>query len=772
MQSMRQDLTLKAVSPDDVPTILPIANHVFLSDHYCHTPEDQYISLQVAKFSQPVMYPVLFEPGIPKDKMLLPDDLRDCYAFDGKNKLKCSVRAIQEERWINASQLTLAIQKIHGPQSDLLKIDANKLSEAVRDAIFLFNQNFPLVAGQVIVVPFYKNRLDLRVGNIVTEMTLVKSKQKMTVRLAEFTNINFDNELPKQIFLSDSHTSGLTSVMSDIPVSFFDKGVGGNGAVISRLIRTVFLTRSMTPAMLKAYGITKHAKGAILYGPPGTGKTLIAKRIGELFTKEAVKLIEGPALKNRFYGQTQQNLADLFSDARYNPERLFVYLFDEIDALFPVRGSDSSVTTSTNNDLVSRMLSIIDGLLEMNNVVIIGTSNRLELIDPAILRAGRLAEHIYVGLPNESDRLDILRVHTNDMQDTLAPDVNLVEIAHLTKNYTGADLANLISEARTYAVAKNYAECDGSLSLRKEVTSIDQVEKVSQQYLLRAVNAFKSHFSTDDECLASDAGSFVMYDTSIKSTLLGLSQPLSCLKSGDGLRQLNVLIHGASGTGKSSLAIELARSTGFPYLQLVNAEKMQKIPVNKRSDYLADFFARAYQSVEPSVIILDDLEDIIESSADGSTYNNQLRLMLSQCLRKSATQHHKLLVIATALDIGFIECLRLDSYFDERASLLPLRLDLRDPRQCGETIRLLAESVGLKSIKPLRGPNLSAVIEITIKALLYQLQKYQARMSMTPILDMSDFIKSLPQLTVATQVKEVFAVSHESKAVKPSLFAP
>jgi vesicle-fusing ATPase len=153
----------------------------------------------------------------------------------------------------------------------------------------------------------------------------------------------------------------------------------------------------------------KHVKGMLLYGPPGTGKTLIARQIAKALDCEKPKIVNGPEIFDKYVGGAEKKIRELFADARADQDEnedesnLHVIIFDEIDAICRTRGSTSG-GTGVHETVVNQLLSMMDGVDALNNVLIIGMTNRKDMIDPAILRPGRLEIHLEIGLPDERGR--------------------------------------------------------------------------------------------------------------------------------------------------------------------------------------------------------------------------------------------------------------------------------------------------------------------------------------------------------------------------------
>jgi transitional endoplasmic reticulum ATPase len=191
-------------------------------------------------------------------------------------------------------------------------------------------------------------------------------------------------------------------------------------------------------------------KGILLYGPPGTGKTLLAKAVATEAEANFIN-VKGPELLNKWVGESEKAVRETFRKARQAAP--CIIFMDEIDSIAPVRGygGDSHVTER----VISQLLTEMDGLESLHNVVVIAATNRPDMIDPALLRPGRFDRLVAVGIPDLETRKGILRVHTK--KKPLADDIDLDEIAHRTDGYTGADLAAIVNEAAMMAIREAVA---------------------------------------------------------------------------------------------------------------------------------------------------------------------------------------------------------------------------------------------------------------------------------------------------------------------------
>lgn len=221
----------------------------------------------------------------------------------------------------------------------------------------------------------------------------------------------------------------------------------------------------------------KPPKGILLYGPPGTGKTMLAKAVATESEANFIS-VKGPEFLNKWVGESEKAVRETFRKARQaSPCVIFM---DEIDSLVPTRGTggDSNVTER----VVSQMLTEMDGLEPMNNIVIIAATNRPELIDPALLRPGRFDKSIFVGAPDETSRESIFKIQTKGKP--LAEDVDLHAIAGLTEGYTGADISAVVNEAIMASVRKLVA--GGKMPTDEEIAEC----KVTHQEFVDAIEKF------------------------------------------------------------------------------------------------------------------------------------------------------------------------------------------------------------------------------------------------------------------------------------------
>jgi transitional endoplasmic reticulum ATPase len=269
------------------------------------------------------------------------------------------------------------------------------------------------------------NIMGRRVNLIVTKLM----PRAEAVIINSRTKIEFTDKAPK-------HKSSITQV------SYED--IGGLTREIAK-VREMIELPLKHPELFERLGV-EAPKGVLLHGPPGTGKTLLAKAVATE-TNASFYHIGGPEIMSKFYGQSEENLRDVFSDAHENaPSIIFI---DEIDSIAPKR---EEVSGDVEKRIVSQLLTIMDGLESRGKIVVIGATNRINAIDPALRRPGRFDREIELGLPDRNGRCQILQIHTRGMPLEIA--VNLEDLADRTHGFVGADLEALAKEAAMGALRR------------------------------------------------------------------------------------------------------------------------------------------------------------------------------------------------------------------------------------------------------------------------------------------------------------------------------
>ncbi|CAM6128015.1 unnamed protein product [Calypogeia fissa] len=353
-------------------------------------------------------------------------------------------------------------------------------------------------------------------------------------------------------------------------------GIGGLDDEFEDIFRRAFASRLFPQDVINNLGI-KHVKGMLLWGPPGTGKTLIARQIGKMLNGKKPKIVNGPEILGKWLGESEQNVRELFQDAENDQKflgdesELHVIIFDEIDAICRARGVGMPDAGSRVNDsIVNQLLTKIDGVESLNNILVIGMTNRKDLLDEALLRPGRLEVHIEIGLPDEKGRGQILQIHSSKMKQSsfLSDDVNLVHLAARTRNFSGAELEGLVRCAASFALSRqvDLDDLDKAMGRNIKVTSTD-----FERALDEIIPAFGAASATLKRCRVNSMLDCGPWNAHVQVTGKILVDEV---KSSEHTPLLSCLLEGPCGSGKTALAATIALESGFPFKKMISAERM------------------------------------------------------------------------------------------------------------------------------------------------------------------------------------------------------
>lgn len=431
---------------------------------------------------------------------------------------------------------------------------------------------------------------------------------------------------------------------------FTKMGIGGLDKEFQTMFRRAFVSRTLPPETVKKMGI-KHVRGILLYGPPGTGKTLMARQIGKMLHGREPKIVNGPEVLNKYVGESEQKIRNLFEDAEKEAKEhgaesgLHVIIFDEIDAICKSRGS-SGGHASVNDSLVNQLLSKIDGVQSLDNVLIIGMTNRIDLLDEALLRPGRLELKIQVSLPDEEGRLQILRIHANGLSrnNMLDEEVDLAQLAGQTKNFSGAEIEGLVRCATSYAT--NRCMDPKTMAADEEkVNAICVTDDDFQLALTEIQPAFGVASKELDRCITNG---IVEWGPSVTKFLSEAQLLLDLIHNSDRTSVLSLLIEGPAHSGKTALAAHLAKLSQLPFVKLVSSENMVGFSETAKLNTINRIFEDAYRS-PCSVVIMDDLERLIDYCPLGERFSNVLLQQLMVLInKKGPKENNKLLVLCTS----------------------------------------------------------------------------------------------------------------------------
>jgi vesicle-fusing ATPase len=477
------------------------------------------------------------------------------------------------------------------------------------------------------------------------------------------TEFTFENDPRTKIVLLDNDLH-MSRIFKCNKLNFQAMGIGGLDKQFEEMLRRAFNSRVHMETSQKA-GVN-HVKGILLFGPPGTGKTAISRQIGKMLNGKEPKIVNGPEILNKFVGQSEENIRNLFSDAekeykeKGDASSLHVIIFDEIDAICKKRGSERD--GSHHDTIVNQLLTKIDGVESLNNIMVIGMTNRKDMLDDALLRPGRLEVHIEVGLPDEAGRLQILNIHTAKLlkNDFLAENIDLDRIASCTKNYSGAELQGVVNCAWGYALAKTIDYSDLAKT-RKDKVNVMVTMKDFEMALHDVVPAFGARL--DDNTLKMAAG-ILQTGTRMTSLIESINRLVQQLvRNQSTMSMISCLLEGQIGTGKSAIAAKTAIDGKFPYVRVLSSEHMVGYSAQAKCNHISTCFNDAYKS-QVSVIILDDIERLIEFVDIGPRFSNAVLQTLMVLLKKHPPTNHKLLIIGTTSKHDTMQSLGINELFN------------------------------------------------------------------------------------------------------------
>jgi vesicle-fusing ATPase len=489
------------------------------------------------------------------------------------------------------------------------------------------------------------------------------------------TQINFfkDGKTPINLKASSRRPAANSIIAPDF--KFEDMGIGGLDAEFVTIFRRAFASRVFPPGLVDKLGI-QHVKGILLYGPPGTGKTLIARQIGKMLNAREPKVINGPEVLNKFVGQSEENIRKLFADAekeykeKGDESGLHIIIFDELDAVCKQRGSGAGGGTGVGDSVVNQLLSKLDGVDQLNNILLIGMTNRKDMIDDALLRPGRLELHMEISLPDEHGRAQIIKIHTDKMRvnNVLGADVDVKDLAHKTKNFSGAEIAGLVKSATSFAFSR-HIKVGTMAGITDDVADM----KVQRADFENALEEVKPAFGVSEEelsyCLR---GGIVHFSKYIEDVLKEGRLYVEQVRNPDSTPLFSVCLHGPPGCGKTALAAKIAIDSGYPFIKLISTKDTYEMSESQKVGYFSKVFNDAYKSPQ-SCIVIDDVEECIEWTPIGPRYSNPIIKSLVALLRKAPPPGRSLLIIATATERSVLQQLDFWRHFNSDIPIANVR---------------------------------------------------------------------------------------------------
>ena len=563
-------------------------------------------------------------------------------------------------------------------------VDAKKMigviSRTLNEHVFTVGQKF--------AIEFCGNNYLVTVGGISNDvMRMVEGDEfeedatddRITHQrglLTPATTLIFETAANSGIKISGQKSSVMNSTLFKSKQFSFEKlGIGGLDKQFEDIFRRAFSSRIFPQSVVQRLGIT-HVKGMLLHGPPGTGKTLIARQIGKMLNGKEPKVVNGPEVMSKYVGQSEENVRALFADAeaeykqKGDDSELHIIIFDEIDAVCKSRGSVNS-GTGVHDSIVNQLLTKIDGVDALNNILLIGMTNRKDMLDEAILRPGRLEVHIEIGLPDEAGRAQILKIHSNKMSENkfLSKDVDVSDLAKKTQNYSGAEIEGLVKSAVSFALTRHVNVADITAEIDED--NIKVMKEDFDRAFSEVVPAFGAATETFERCRLNG---MISYGSRFEKMLGTSSALVEQVRVSEKTPKLACLLEGGVGCGKTALAATLAMNAEFPFMKIVSADSMIGHNEMSKVQTLAKVFDDAYKS-NLSLLVLDDLERLLEYVSIGPRFSNVVLQALLVLIKRQPPKGKKLLVIGTTSNKIVLDDMGLTDAFDATVSVPSLTTD-------------------------------------------------------------------------------------------------
>ena len=513
-----------------------------------------------------------------------PDTIR----VDGQTRKNLGVALndvveIQKVKTVQAKTVTLM------PINDIVTVD-KEFTDFVKNRL----KGMPLSQDDEISVMILGNSMDFKIKKV---------SPKGTVKIERQTQLTILSES------SGDKKSGITY-----------EQVGGLRSEI-KIMREIVELPLRHPELFSRLGIEPHS-GILLYGPPGCGKTLLAKVLASE-SEANMFSINGPEIMNKYYGETEARLRDIFKEAKENsPSIIFI---DEIDAIAPKR---EEAYGDVEKRVVAQLLALMDGLTDRGNVIVLGATNRPDSVDPALRRPGRFDREIEISVPNADGRLEVLQIHTRGMP--IADDVELKILASELHGYTGADMKSLCREAAMKSIRRYLPEID--LETEKIPSKILQSMEIKIIDFYDAMHevvptAMREFYVERSKIFWENVGGLDEAKKILEENLIAaINEPEKFLKMGIKPPK-GALLYGPPGCGKTMLARAVSTESGGNMILVRGPEILSKW-VGESEKALREIFRKAKTS-SPCVIIFDELDSLArlksgEESGVGETILSQL----------------------------------------------------------------------------------------------------------------------------------------------------
>jgi transitional endoplasmic reticulum ATPase len=461
-----------------------------------------------------------------------------------------------------------------------------------------------MTKGDTIPISVMGQRIDL---------VVISTNPSGPVIIGDSTKVTVSEESAKAVQIS--REGGVPSITYE--------DIGGLGDAVGR-VREMIELPLRHPELFKRLGV-EAPKGVLLHGPPGTGKTLLAKAVANE-TNANFYTIGGPEIMSKYYGESEEKLRNVFQQAEKNaPSIIFI---DEIDSIAPKR---EEVSGEVERRIVAQLLSLMDGMSSRGKVVVIGATNRINAIDPALRRPGRFDREIEIGVPDRNGRLEVLQIHTRGMP--LDKDVNLEKLADISHGFVGADLQALSKEAAMRALRKVLPEIDLSSenipadTLRKIIVTMQDFVDVTKEM---EPSAMREVFVEVPDVKWEDIGGLGDIKQELQEAVEWPLKYQGAFTYADATPPKGILLYGPPGTGKTLMAKAAANESQANFISVKGPELLSKW-VGESEKGVREIFRKARQAA-PCIIFFDEIDAIAPTRGGDFGNSHVTERVISQLL--------------------------------------------------------------------------------------------------------------------------------------------
>ncbi|WP_129116414.1 CDC48 family AAA ATPase [Halegenticoccus tardaugens] len=540
-------------------------------------------------------------PGYPED------DGTGVIRIDGRLRQQANVGIDDKAEVAKADVKRAEEVSIALPQN--LRISGN-IGPHIRDKL----SGQPVTKGQSIQIPFGFGFMANQSQSV--PLKIASTRPSGTVVINDSTEITISEKPAEQI-----RGGGAAGDVEGPEVTYED--IGGLDRELEQ-VREMIELPMRHPELFKRLGI-EPPKGVLLHGPPGTGKTLIAKAVANEIDA-SFHTISGPEIMSKYYGESEEQLRDIFEEATDNaPAIIFM---DELDSIAPKR---SEAGGDVERRVVAQLLSLMDGLEERGQVVVIGATNRIDAIDQALRRGGRFDREIEIGVPDRDGRKEILQVHTRNMP--LADGVDLDVYAENTHGFVGADLESLAKEGAMNALRRIRPQLDLEADeIDADVLDSLVVTEGDFREALKGIepSALREVFVEVPDVTWEDVGGLEDTKERLRETIQWPLEYPEVFQAMDMDSAKGVLLYGPPGTGKTLLAKAVANESTSNFISIKGPELLNKY-VGESEKGVREIFSKARENA-PTVVFFDEIDAIATERGRTSSDSGVGERVVSQLL--------------------------------------------------------------------------------------------------------------------------------------------